>query len=303
MSSNRSVINRVLVAVMLSADILSAVSGQAQTNATTSAASETIQVPASGEAVMFKTSFDLGEIFLLKASGTATVGGATFDAGHENSGADVVAGTDVGVDTGLKNLRIPEGVVPGRLKWFSGHRDDHTYYLLATGNGQPLTLKLVTGEKHGGLGAIHVSLFRLSSEPILPAPLETLQIPVLEQTNQTVMTTSNGVIYLLRCTGEAKVGGNGLGLGDAEYMDYQADGSGQEDIGDANTDYGLGVDEADQSKTPRQHWWGPWRKDHTYYQLYAGTGQPIHFFYYDVKGGYGDNSRTDRLTINLFPVP
>jgi hypothetical protein len=35
--------------------------------------------------------------------------------------------------------------------------------------------------------------------------------------------------------------------------------------------------------------------------LYAGTGMPIQFLYYD--SGYGDNSATDALQVAIFPVP
>jgi hypothetical protein len=35
--------------------------------------------------------------------------------------------------------------------------------------------------------------------------------------------------------------------------------------------------------------------------LYAGTGSPIGFTYYD--SGYGDNSATDQLTLHVFAVP
>jgi hypothetical protein len=214
---------------------------------------------------------------------------------------DVVSGTDVGIDIGLKAPRAPKGVLPGRMKWFGSYRADHTYYLLATGTGQPLTLRLVTGGNRIGSGTITVSLFRLSPPAELATPLETKQVSFLEETVQTTLTTSNPVDYLLQASGDGKVGGGGLGRGDAEYMDYKADGSGNQDIGDRNIDYGLGVDEADTSKTPRQNWWGPWRLDHNYFMLFAGTGQPIHFHYYDSV--YSDNSPTDRLTVKVFPVP
>jgi hypothetical protein len=268
---------------------------------------ESVQVPGNGDAVAFKTSFDRGELFLLKASGAVVLGQETLDAEYESSGAaatgtDVVAGVDVGIDTGLKAPREPKGVLPGRAKWFGSYRADHIYYLIATGTGQPLTLKLITGDNRVGTGAITVSLFRLSPAPAaLPKPLETMQVSVLEETVQTTMTTSNSAIYLLQASGSGKVGGGGLGRGDAEYMDFKADGSGAEDVGDRNIDYGLGVDEADLTKSPRQNWWGPFRLDHTYYMLFSGTGQPIHFHYYDA--GYGDNSPTDRLTVNVFTVP
>jgi hypothetical protein len=270
------------------------------------AALESVQVPASGDAVTFKTSFDRGELFLLKASGSVVLGAEIYDAEYASeggaTGTDLLDGTDVGVDVGLKWPRQLKGVVPGRMKWFGSYRPDHTYYMLVTGNGQPLTIKLVTGGNQVGNGAITVSLFRLSSTPDdFPKPIETLPVSVLDETVQTTMTTSNSMVYLLRCSGSGKVGGGGLGQGDADYMDYKADGSGKVDVGDHNVDYGLGVDETDINKSPRQNWWGPWRQDHAYFMLFSGTGQPIHFHYYDV--GYGDNSPTDRLTVNIFPVP
>ena len=288
-------------ACMVMAGIVITASSQAQT------ALESVQVPASGGAVTFTNSLDRGELFLLKATGAVALGQKRLDAEYENSGAsatgtDVVSGTDVGIDTGLKEPRLPKGVVPGRMKWFGNHRADHVYYLLATGTGQPLTLKLVTGGDQSGTGAITVTLFRLSPAPVeLPKPLETMQVSYLNETVQTSMTASRQMVYLLQASGSGKVGGGGLGHGDAEYMDYKADGSGAEDIGEQNIDYGLGVDETDPRKTPRQNWWGPFRQDHIYYMLYAGTGQPIHFHYYDSV--YSDNSPSDRLTVNVFPVP
>jgi hypothetical protein len=305
--SNRRRVKIYFLAInLMLAGIASTMLASAQTSGVQSvptAALETIQVPASGEAVTFKTSFERGEIFLLKASGAATFGDDTLDAKYDGASLDNVAGTDVGIDVGLKELRQLKGVVPGRQKWFGNYRADHTYYMTVTGTGEPLTLKLLNGGKQAGQGSIAVSLFRVSPMPQFSQPLETLLVPVLQQTEQTTMTTSSNTIYLLRCAGDAKVGGGGVGRGDADYMDYKADGTGKVDVGDFNTDYGLGVDEADLGKSPRQNWWGPWRQDHTYYQLFAGTGQPIHFYYYDVKGGYGDNSPTDRLKVTVFPVP
>jgi hypothetical protein len=269
-------------------------------------ARESVPVPANGDAVTFSNRFDQGEFFLLKAAGAVVLGQDLLDAEYESAGTtatgiDVVSGTDVGIDTGLKAPRAPKGVLPGRMKWFGSYRADHTYYLLATGTGQPLTLRLVTGGNRIGTGAITVSMFRLSEAAALSMPLETKQVSFLEETAQTTLRTSNSAVYLLRASGEGKVGGAGVGFGDAEYMDYKADGSGNEDIGDRNIDYGLGVDEADTSKTPRQNWWGPWRQDHIYYILFAGTGQPIHFHYYDSV--YSDNSPTDRLMVEVFAVP
>jgi len=287
--------------ILVLAGILFTTSTQGQT------VLETVQVPGSGDAATFKTSFDRGELFLLKASGSVVLGQETLDAEYASDGAsatgtDLLDGTDVGIDIGLMSQRKLKGIVPGRIKWFGSYRADHAYYLLVTGNGQPLTLKLVTGENKPGTGAITVSLFRLSPAPDdFPKPLETLPVSLLAETVQTTLTTSSSVVYLLQCSGSGKVGGGGLGEGDADYMDYKADGSGKVDVGDGNVDYGLGVDETDIHKTPRQNWWGPWRQDHTYFMLFAGTGQPIHFHYYDI--GYGDNSPTYRLTVKIFPVP
>jgi hypothetical protein len=282
------------------AGIATAASAEGQT------ACESVRVPANGGAVTFTNSFDRGELFLLKAAGAVVLGRDLLDAEYESAdgtgtGMDVVSGTDVGIDIGLKATRAPKGVLPGRMKWFGSYRADHTYYLLATGAGQPLTLRLVTDGNRTGQGAITVSLFRLFPPAELSKPLETMQVSFLEETAHTTLTTSNTVVYLLQASGDGKVGGAGLGRGDAEYMDYKADGSGNQDIGDRNIDYGLGVDEADTSKTPRQNWWGPWRQDHIYFMLFAGTGQPIHFHYYDSV--YSDNSPTDRLTVKVFPVP
>ena len=129
--------------------------------------------------------------------------------------------------------------------------------------------------------------------------------PVTETPAMTAVATVQNTIYLLQCNGQAKTGGNGLGMGDADWMDYAADGTGKEDIGDANTDYGLGVDEpfvgAANSNTPRKRWWGQWRADHTYYMLFTGTGNPIQFNYYD--SGYGDNSTTVTLAVQLRSLP
>jgi len=299
-SRNKLKSHRLSVSLTLAAMVFT-VSAQAQT------ALESVSVPGNGDAVTFKTGFDKGELYLLKASGAVAFGHDLLDAEYASAGAadtgtDLLADTDVGIDTGLPAPRAPKGVTPGRLKWFGGYRADHVYYVLATGTGQPLTLKLVTGGNRVGAGTISVSLFRLSPLPAdFPKPFETLPVSVLEETVSTALTTSNSVIYLLQTSGAGHVGGGGLAQGDAEYMDYRADGSGAVDVGDHHIDYGLGVDEADLTKSPRKNWWGPFRQDHTYFMLFAGTGQPIRLHYYDA--GYDDNSRTDRLAVKIFPVP
>lgn len=266
---------------------------------------DSVKVAANGDSVTFKTSLANGELYLLKASGAINAGANSLDAefggfGTGGEGTDLVGGVDVGLDIGRP---APRGAA-GRMKWFGGYRQDHVYYMLVTGEGKPLTLKLLKSGGTPATGAITVALVRLSpNPPALAKPLETLLVPVLETKTSTTMAPAKSSVYLLQCAGQGKVGGGGLGMGDAEYMDYRADGTGKEDIGDGNTDYGLGVDEADLSKTPRKNWWGLWRQDHIYYMLYTGTGNPITFMYYDVKGGYGDNSPTAKLSVSVFAAP
>ena len=148
---------------------------------------ESVQVPANGGAVTFTNSFDRGELFLLKATGAVVLGQKLLDAEYESSGAsatgtDVVSGTDVGIDIGLKAPRAPKGVLPGRMKWFGSYRADHTYYLLATGTGQPLTLKLVTGGNRSEPARSPSRCSGLSPAPAeLPKPLETMQVSYLKK--------------------------------------------------------------------------------------------------------------------------
>lgn len=273
------------------ASILAALASPAFSQPST-ASLESMRVSAGKEAVSFKTPLEAGQMFLLKATGTIKVGDRRVAA---------ASGTDTGVD-----VEEEAGGVSARKRWFGGPRPDHTYYMIVAGTGHPLTLRFLTdstNNKQTGSGAVTVSLFRLSAAA-LPPPLETLAVPVMDRKVPTLLTTRPSAVYLLQCSGSERVGGGGLGQGDAEYMDYKADGTGAVDIGDANTDYGLGVDEADQSISPRLYkWMGPWRADHTYYQLFEGTGRPIQFFFYDVKGGYGDNSPTDTLTVKVFSTP
>jgi hypothetical protein len=252
-----------------------------------------------------KVSLDNGELFLLKATGATDAGADQTDAEYGaitgGAGQDVVGNVDVGIDIGVKFERVLPGVTAGRKKWFGAYRADHTYYMIVTGTGAPLSLKLVRAAGATGTGNIRVEVLHLSPTPALPAALETLQTPVTQTTVKSTMTTNTGVVYLLQAAGSGKVGGGGLGEGDADWMDYDANGGGKVDVGDANTDYGLGVDEANPKAPPRPYWWGAWRKDHTYCLLYAGTGSPINFTYIDV--GYGDNSTTYKLTVKVFPVP
>jgi hypothetical protein len=267
---------------------------------------ETLAVPGSGESVASKISLDAGELFLLKATGSVGAGADVTDAEFGGAtaaapGQDLVAGTDVGIDVGVKVERAPNGTAAGRKKWFGPYRDDHTYYMTLTGAGTPLTAKLVRAGAATSAGSIVVSIIRLSPAPALTTPLETLKVPVNKQMAHTLMTPEKGTVYLLQAAGSGKTGGANLGLGDADWMDWSADGTGKEDIGDNNVDYGLGVDEANTAVTPRLRWWGLWRKDHIYYLLYLGGGVPIQFMYYD--SGYTDNSATDQLTVQVFAPP
>ncbi|BDI33757.1 hypothetical protein CCAX7_58080 [Capsulimonas corticalis] len=248
---------------------------------------ESIQV-APGEGSTFHNRLDQGELYLLKANGDAVSGG-----------------DGPGIDIEPKTLRPALGAGATRMIWTASDRKSHTYYMIVNGSGGPLSLKrtpparLLAGASPDG-DAMTVSLYRLSA---LPAPLETLQVPLLQKIVPTVMATRKSAVYLLQAIGQGRVGGGGLGQGDAEYMDYDASGAGQVDVGDGNTDYGLGVDESDLAKSPHAHWWGPWRQDHVYDMLFTGTGKPISFMFYDVAGGYGDNSPTDTLTVKVYALP
>jgi hypothetical protein len=272
---------------------------------------ESIDVPAGTGSGVSRTSLDNGELFLLRASGTVDFGGTPIDAefggfGPAQPGTDSVGGVDVGVDFGLKTVRAAVPPVPGRMKWFGDYSQSHVYYVVVNGTGIPLSLKLLAPTAAAGSGSITVSIYGLSPtlQPI-GTVVDTVAAPVTATPAMTAVATIQDTIYLLQCDGQAKTGGNGLGMGDADWMDYAADGTGKEDIGDANTDYGLGVDEpfvgAANSNTPRKRWWGQWRADHTYYMLFTGTGNPIQFNYYD--SGYGDNSTSVTLAVQVRALP
>jgi hypothetical protein len=277
---------------------------------------ETVQLPASGAVVMLKTSLDAGEIFLLKAWGTVDFGTQKVDPEYGFGGgapADEVGGVDVGVDIGMLQIHpavhtTPTPPGPGRMKWFGAFRDDHAYYMTVTGEGRPLSIKLTKpAGASSGSGAISVALLRLSpTPPNIGAELETVMVPITKTIAQSTMSTDIGKLYVLQAAGTGKVGGARLHLGDAEYMDWDETGAGKNE-GEAGADFGIGVDEIVVPKgnggmyTPRMRWWGPWRADHTYYMLFAGTGKPIQFLYFD--SGYGDNSATDKLTVKVFHAP
>jgi len=89
-----------------------------------------------------------------------------------------VAGIDVGVDTGFKLERVPAGTTAGRKKWFGSYRTDHTYYLIVTGTGAAMSLKMVALAGTAGTGGVTVSILRLSPyPPTLPGLLESLKAP------------------------------------------------------------------------------------------------------------------------------
>jgi hypothetical protein len=277
---------------------------------------ETVQVAGSGDPVTLKTSLAMGELYLLKAAGVVDLGAQKVDAEFAFGGgapADEAGGTDVGVDVGRKQIHpavhttpTPDG--PGRMKWYGGFREDHVYYMTITGAGAPLTLKLAKPGGNG-TGAIGVSLIALSpAPPRVGGELETVMIPVTKTVVAGTKVTEAGKLYLLQAAGAGKVGGGGTHLGDAEYMDWDVEGT-RKNEGEAGADFGIGVDEivvgmrgtTGAGYQARMRWWGPWRKDHTYYMLFVGTGKVIQFLYFD--SGYGDNSPTDRLTVKIFDVP
>jgi hypothetical protein len=277
---------------------------------------ETLEVPASGAAVTSKTSLTAGELYLLKAWGEVDLGSQKIDAEYgfgASAPADEASGIDLGVDIGVLQIHpavhtTPTPPGPGRMKWFGAFRDDHVYYMTLTGEGKPLSIKLTKpAGAADGSGTIAVALLKLSPVPPALAPeLETVNIPITKTIVMSTMSTEMGKQYVLQAAGSGTVGGAKLHLGDAEYMDWDETGAGKNE-GESGADFGIGVDEIEVPKgsgamyTPRQRWWGPWRADHTYYMVFAGTGKPIQFLYFD--SGYGDNSKTDMLTVKVFAAP
>ena len=257
---------------------------------------------------MSQTTLTTGDLFLLEASGTASVGSRWVDAeygatGANGTGDDAIAGTDVGVDVGFKIERVAKGATATRKKWFGDVRSDHTYYVLVTGAGAPLSVKLLlpAGMASPSSDTITVSLVRLS--PMAPAlsPLDSIKVPIIKQIVSSTFVPATGSVYLLQAAGSGKAGGANLGLGDADWMDWNADGVGKLDIGDNNVDYGIGVDESNTAQTPRQRWWGPWRKDHIYYQLFAGTGNRFSSCTTTLDTGTIRPPRNSRCKFSRFP--
>jgi hypothetical protein len=262
-----------------------------------------------------------GQMYLLKATGVVTVGNRRQDAewtfADGSEPADLVAATDVGIDVGIKRVLPALGRKPAppsdeRLKWFGGYRPDHVYYLLVTGTGAPLSLRLISAEPPKG--ALTLAIYRLTpAPPAIGAPLETVMVPAREKVLvQSALRPAPGSIHLLQAVGEVQVGGPGA-MGDAEFHDYHPDGRGFNE-GEAGVDFGLGVDQPEigspgaattGSQHPqRRHKWGAFRMDHTYYMLHAGTGDAIGLNYHDSGGKtgvYKDNEGF--LPLSIFPVP
>jgi hypothetical protein len=291
------------------------------------AAVEQIAVPGTGSSVSFVTSLTEGALYLLKATGSVTVGTDQQDAEFDSApggaaGMDSVNGIDVGIDVGLLQIYAPSGTKqvapgPGRMKWYGGFRADHTYYMVVTGAGKALTLKMVTSGTAAS-GQIAVSLFLLAATPPAtdtPAPgpmpaapppnigtkaLETVRVPASKTTVKTAEASQSNAVYLIEASGAVRCGGGKLGLGDAEYDDWNVMGAGANN-NDGTCDFGVGVDESGTCSGPRARWWGPYRNDHNYFMLYTGTGNPISFLYFDSV--YSDNTATDTITVNIFPTP
>jgi hypothetical protein len=270
--------------------------------------------------VRFTTMLVAGEIYLLRAAGSMKIGDQQIDAEYSfgaGAPADEVGGMDVGLDVDRLQIHpkvhttaTPPG--PGRMKWGAADRafrDDHVYFMLITGDASPLTVKLVApaGAPFTG-SAIVLTLHELSPAPPkqIGAELETIMVPLIKTQVTTKLTTVAGKQYILQASGTGKVSKGGIG--DAEYMDFDIEGT-KFNEGESGADFGIGVDELDvgikptggASYKPRLRWWGPWRKDHTYYMIFTGTGKPIDLLYFD--SGYGDNGLTDALPLKIFAAP
>jgi hypothetical protein len=262
-----------------------------------------------------------GQVYLLKASGAVSAGALRQDAewafAEGAPPADTVGATDVGIDVGMKQILPATGRRPAppsdqRLKWFGPYRSDHVYYLLITGTGAPLALRLIAAAPTSG--SLAVAIYRLSpAPPAIGQPLETVMVPAREKVMvYSALKPAANAIHLLQAAGEVQVGGPGA-MGDAEFHDYHADGRGFNE-GEAGVDFGVGVDEAEVgapgapttgSQHPqRRHKWGAFRMDHTYYMLHAGTGAAIGLNYHDSGGKSGIYKDNDGfLPVSVFAVP
>jgi hypothetical protein len=269
---------------------------------------ETFQVSAAGNGAS-KTSLEKDQIFLLRASGAIDFAGTQIDAEYASTdgktGMDSAGAVDVGLDNGLKQLiLLGAGSAapkpgPNRMKWFGGFRADHVYYMWLTGAGAPVTFKLVApAGAAAGSGSITVGIYPLTPMPVgIGMPIESVPVSYLTKAAREMSMTKPtlGQVYLLRANGESQVGGPGAN-GDADFDDYGPT-STNANQGEGGADFGICVDEG--CTALRKLKWGPYRKDHDYYMLYAGTGMPITFAYCDT--GFGDNKGS--LPVDIYVLP
>ena len=127
---------------------------------------------------------------------------------------------------------------------------------------------------------------------------ETIAVPV----NGSVVTSSTvllpGVSYTIRASGTFSVGGNGDGLGDAEYANFSDPPGSLQDVcgpGSFGQDLGIGIDDTvnDGRKSP---FWGTYSPTHEYAVGATGAGAPIGLNYHDCL--YTDNRGS--LTVEIF---
>jgi len=203
---------------------------------------------------------------------------------------------------GAKRPLIVSGEATYALPTFVGPTGGYARYAMVIGAGEPLSVSETDESNPLTSSVVPCSVFDLSSiPPEMLKPLETDKVPVVKQVVASGIVPQLSSLYIINCAGDALTGGAGLGRGDAEYMDYKADGEGATDIGDGNTDYGVGVDETDLTKSPHNYKWGSFRTDHNYFLIYIGTGSPVSFLFFD--SNYGDNSPTDTLTVKIYQAP
>lgn len=243
-----------------------------------------------GQSAVTRTALARGQLYLLRASGAGVGGGPAL-------------ALDVGEELRLPGAGRKPAPPSGRPPaWVVGPRGAYT---ILTGTGAPRPLRSRAG------GRVLLSIFPLTpAPPRLGDPIETVLVPAREKVAvRSAARPAAGAVYLLQAAGEVQVGGPG-NLGDAEFHDYRADGSGSNE-GEAGVDFGLGVDEPTipVSTTGPHHpqrrlKWGAFRTDHTYYLLYRGTGEPIGLNYHDSGGRtgvYRDNEGF--LPVSIFALP
>jgi hypothetical protein len=275
---------------------------------------ETFEVSASTDTAASKMMLEKDQLFLLRAAGAIDFGGTKVDAEFastdDKTGMDSAGGADVGLDNGLKELILlgagaaPPKPGPNRMKWFGGFRAEHVYYMWMTGAGAPVSLKLVKpAGAAAGTGSISVAIYQLTPMPAgIGKPLESVPVSFLTKAarEMSMVKPAAGAVYLLRANGESQVGGPGAN-GDADFDDYGPT-STNANQGEGGADFGICVDEG--CVASRKLKWGPYRKDHDYYMLYAGTDMPITFAYCDT--GYGDNNSktgTNAVPVDIYLLP